>query len=187
MKRYSISVLFALLILRTSAFAEVYKYTNKQGVVTYTTSKPTESAKPAVLPNIMREKKTAGPVTLGLSCTSHGGINCQAGPDEDGSVICLDGFKNAVARFKFRCSSTKLSVVELEPAADQLSVWVRNEKDVTAENVRISMLLPDGQTVTAQGPETVQPSELAEYKFSSLAQDQAYSAAQVNMQCSNCG
>ncbi len=36
------------------------------------------------------------PTTLASgACSSHVGVDCSAGPDKDGSVICLDGWKNS--------------------------------------------------------------------------------------------
>lgn len=29
------------------------------------------------------------------ACMGHGGVNCAAGPDTDGSVICVDGWRNS--------------------------------------------------------------------------------------------
>ena len=36
------------------------------------------------------------------ACSSHAGVNCGAGPDSDGSVICSDGFRDDPARYDCR-------------------------------------------------------------------------------------
>lgn len=36
------------------------------------------------------------------ACSGHGGVNCAAGPDSDGSVICNDGWRDSSVRY--RCS-----------------------------------------------------------------------------------
>lgn len=37
------------------------------------------------------------------ACSSHQGVNCAAGPDSDGSVICNDGWRNSTV--KYSCHS----------------------------------------------------------------------------------
>lgn len=33
-------------------------------------------------------------------CASHGGVDCNYGPDHDGSIVCKDGYKNSQINFK---------------------------------------------------------------------------------------
>lgn len=35
------------------------------------------------------------------ACGEHGGVNCPAGPDADGSVICADGYRDT--SLKYQC------------------------------------------------------------------------------------
>ncbi|MDH5478604.1 MAG: hypothetical protein OEY50_09755 [Nitrospinota bacterium] len=35
------------------------------------------------------------------ACSEHGGVNCSAGPDNDASVICNDGYKDS--SIKYNC------------------------------------------------------------------------------------
>ncbi len=37
------------------------------------------------------------------ACSSHNGVNCAAGPDSDGSVICNDGWRNSSVAFCAVC------------------------------------------------------------------------------------
>lgn len=34
------------------------------------------------------------------ACSGHGGVNCSAGPDSDGSVICVDGFRDSSVQYQ---------------------------------------------------------------------------------------
>lgn len=36
------------------------------------------------------------------ACSNHGGVNCSAGPDTDGSVICNDGWKDSTITYRCR-------------------------------------------------------------------------------------
>lgn len=171
----------------TPVEGQVYKWIDQDGVANYSSIKPNEAATPAELPPIVREKATADPIKLSFSCSSHGGINCAAGPDQDGSVICLDGFRDAMTRFKFRCVSTQLTALEIEKAQDHLSVWVRNEKQVEAVEVAIQMTLPTGEAIVAEGPSAIAPSELVEFTFKGIDLDQVYTLAQIQPTCRNCG
>jgi hypothetical protein len=156
----------------TPVEGQVYKWIDQDGVANYSSIKPNEAATPAELPPIVREKATADPIKLSFSCSSHGGINCAAGPDQDGSVICLDGFRDAL---------------EIEKAQDHLSVWVRNEKQVEAVEVAIQMTLPTGKAIVAEGPSAIAPSELVEFTFKGIDLDQVYTLAQIQPTCRNCG
>ena len=37
------------------------------------------------------------------ACSSHDGVNCGAGPDSDGSVICNDGWRNSSLAYSQVC------------------------------------------------------------------------------------
>lgn len=178
---------FPLVTCLSAVEAQVYKWTDQDGVTNYSSVKPHEAATPAELPPIVREKVTADPIKLSFSCSSHGGINCSAGPDQDGSVICLDGFRDAMTRFKFRCASTQLTALEIEKMEDHLSVWVRNEKQIEAVEVAIQMTLPTGEAIIAEGPSAIAPSELVEFTFRGIDLEQVYTLAQIQPTCRNCG
>jgi hypothetical protein len=175
--------------LSVRAESKVYKSVDKNGIPSYFSQKPNESAKPADLPPIMRERMGPKPIQLTSSCTSHGGISCENGIDTDGSVICSDGFKDAAARFQFRCEVTKLTMTEVSPPSvgGDLKVWIRNEKDIQAKDVSVSVKNADGALVTAEGPPQIAPSELAEYTFHNLQLNKAYSSEEVDISCANCG
>ena len=95
MFRAVLSLIFMILIsLPGIADQKIYKWVSPDGSVSYSTKKPKAEAEVAKLPPIMRAEVKIPENTL-ESCESHGGIDCQAGPDGDGSVICMDGFTAA--------------------------------------------------------------------------------------------
>lgn len=172
--------------------SDVYRWLDKDGVVHFSTTKPSPDAKPADLPPIMRERY---PVSLNIkaTCKNHGGIDCQQGKDSDGSVVCGDGFKNSVERFQLRCTGAKIKTTEIDTDKDDgsISVWVRNEKDVEAKNVSVSIPSKDSngekQLLEGKGPETISPMELAEYKFNNIPNKNKLTTDKVETSCSNCG
>ena len=38
------------------------------------------------------------------ACLDHGGVNCGAGPDIDGSVVCADNYRNSDVAYTDACS-----------------------------------------------------------------------------------
>lgn len=177
--------------LPCSAFgAPVYKVTEKDGSITYTSKAPSKDAKPAKLPEIMRGEVKLVEQKL-LTCDKHGGVNCQAGPDSDGSVICLDGFKNAAARFRFTCNSPKLEITDISETSPQggFTVFVRNSKSVAAQKPILLYTTRDGKEVKIAGPETIDPFGVAEFQFAPVegtAAAERPTIADLNLTCANC-
>lgn len=148
-----------------SASAEgVFTWEDESGVLHFSSSKDTEKAQLADLPPIMRGEVKLAPVPL-VSCKEHGGIDCQAGSDSDGSVICLDGFKNATARFRFSCNSPRLKVVELIDEEEGLppKVLVRNSNSVPAKTPVISYRAESGEELSFSGPAEIAPYGVGEF------------------------
>ena len=126
------------------------------------------------------------------SCSSHGGINCQSGPDRDGSVICFDGFKAAAARFKFNCSSPNLKIAEVgeRDKTGAFSVFVRNPSSIKAGGVNV-MYKPEDQSPERklEGPGEIDPFGLAEYRFDAKPPTLSWervTIAQIDLTCANC-
>ncbi len=48
------------------------------------------------------------------ACSGHGGVDCSAGADTDGSVICIDGWKNSSVQYNtmVKCGFSSTTVVE---------------------------------------------------------------------------
>ena len=152
------------LIISVSSFAErIYKHVDDKGNVTFSTKPPFQGAKPAKLPEITKgEMKLVGnPLE---TCSNHGGIDCNAGPSPSGSVICLDGYTRAAARYVFSCSSAKLEIAQVgDPATeDGFSVMIRNLKSVKAENPELH-LKRDGEEITLIGPSEIEGYGVGEF------------------------
>jgi hypothetical protein len=193
---YSVFILTTISVLMLASaqldaqsHGQVYRWTDAAGNPIYSSTQPDASVKPADLPPIMREKMSGTPLQLTASCTTHGGISCEKGADADGSVICADDFRDASARFQFRCAVTKLSLAELAPVTPEgeLKVWVRNERDIQAEGVEISVTSPGGERMKAEGPAEIAASELAEYTFRGVKDVSEISKEKMVIACANCG
>ncbi len=191
MLKYTLGFTSLILTLASAALAApVYKVTDKDGNITYTSKAPSKGAKPAQLPEIMRGEVKLVDQKL-VTCDKHGGVNCQAGPDHDGSVICLDGYKEASTRFRFSCNSPKLEITDIsEPSSEgKFTVFVRNTKSVAAQKPIVLYKTRDGKEVKITGPETIDPFGVAEFQYS--AGDGKIIAARptladLNLACANC-
>jgi len=177
----------------TAQADNVYRWVDKDGLVHYTSKPPTKDAKPADLPPLMREGTSGGKVAKVelMSCDKHGGVNCQAGADKDGSVICLDGFADASARFLFTCNSPKLQVSEISDIAPdgQFTVTVRNTKSVQADKPVVALNLPDGHKINLEGPGKIEPYGNVDFVFKpkgSAALTKKAKLEQIQVSCFNC-
>lgn len=179
--------------LTRPAKGQVYEWTDPRGVRHFSTEKRGDQFKKADLPPLHREKgskvsaKTGGVAGKALAgCHDHGGINCQAGPDGDGSVICVDGFKDAAAPFRFFCFMPKLAVSEVMPGKDAgtFKVLVRNESGVAATKPII--FLPSSFGLPSiTGPDSIAPREVGEFLVSGIAS--VPSSGDISITCQNCG
>jgi hypothetical protein len=192
---------FLLPLVATVALAElaaaspVYKWEDDKGVVHYASSPKSKAAKPAELAPIMRGEMKLAQAKI-TSCDKHGGIDCRAGADSDGSVVCSDGFKGATARYRFSCSTPKLDLADIStPGADgAFSVFVRNSRSVIAKGPTVSVKLGDGKELSLTGPAEVEPYGMAEFQWKSdanapgtvLALNDKPDAGQITISCANC-
>ncbi|MEZ4754953.1 MAG: DUF4124 domain-containing protein [Bdellovibrionota bacterium] len=172
------------------AFAdEVYKWIDEHGVAHYTSTPPTADAKPAELPEISRGDVEISKKLL-KTCKKHGGIDCDAGADADGSVICYDGFKDAAARYTMSCSSPKLEVSDVSEIQNDgsFSVFIRNSRSVAAEGMKV-YFKPDNEEYKLLGPDRVDAFGVAEYFWKDdpgiPLLDQPKSN-QIRIACDNC-
>ena len=180
----------SLLISATAQATPVYRWQDKDGKMHYSSSAPSSDAKPANLPEIGRGDVKLTELKL-ESCVSHGGINCQAGADADGSVICVDGFKEAAARYRFSCNSPKLEISNISgiSANSEFSVTVRNANSVLAVNVALTYHPEGDQVFILSGPREIEPFGLGQYSFgpnSSLPVQKKVTVAELDLTCANC-
>jgi hypothetical protein len=184
---------FAALSYSTSVFADpVYKVMGPDGSPIFTTEKPSANAKPADLPPINKGDMALPKIEL-VTCDQYGGIDCTAGPDSDGSVICYSGFKGATNRFRFSCNMPKLEVTEITPFNEQnaFSVFIRNEKSVIAQDPEIYFETPAGKRERLIGPKQIDAFGLEEYIFKSknpqdFLPNEKVTIAQITVSCMNC-
>lgn len=179
-----------LAYLPAASADSIYKSTDKDGRVRYSTRAPSADAKPADLPEIMRGEVKLVDQKL-VSCDKHGGVNCQAGADSDGSVICLDGFRESSARFRFTCSTPKLEVSDVsETDVDGgFTVFIRNSKSVDALSPMISVKTKDGAELRLKGPDKIAAFAVAEFQFKPESVEKQIprpNFAEVMIACKNC-
>ncbi len=179
-----------LIILSSLANAEVYKWTDSNGTVHFSTTKKVQNAKVANLPQITKGEIKLGHLKL-VSCDSHGGVDCEAGPSDTGSVICMDGFTQSSAIYRFTCNSPKLKITDVSDLdkSGLFSVTLRNAKSVIAKNTVVTMDIPQKGLVTLEGPKEIGAYGIGEFK---LPQQFASSviiqptAVDLEVDCANC-
>lgn len=182
--------IFASCLWIQDAFAQqVYKHVDADGRVHYSSKPPHAGAEPAKLPQLTRLKESET-VELLQTCDQHGGINCQAGADADGSVICFDGFTDASARFNFSCSTARLKVADVKIAeSGALKVMVRNTRSVVAENPNVKISVGSNIEVTLMGPDKIEAYGVGEFSFDDLENQLVgvnVTRQNVQITCSNC-
>ena len=192
----AVSILLATLAVLAAPPAvdsQVYKTIDKDGQVHYSSVPPQKGAKPAELPKIMRAEVKLTEKRI-ETCERHGGVNCQAGADQDGSVICYDGFTDATARFRFSCSTAKLEITEVSNLSESggFTVFVRNSKSVKAAESAVIFKPQGKKEVKLLGPTEIEPFGVAEFvyeppkgKEESLALSKP-SLAELDVVCANC-
>jgi Domain of unknown function (DUF4124) len=190
-----VTAVAAALLLATppAAKCQVYKTVDKDGNVQYTSKPPKKGAKPAELPKIMRAEVRLTEKRL-ETCDKHGGVNCQAGADKDGSVICYDGFTEASARFRFTCSTAKLEISDVSEVTESggFTVFVRNSKSVKASESALIYKPQGAPEVKLNGPTEVEPFGIAEFTYEPPKGKQESLAlskpglAELDVVCANC-
>ena len=198
----------------------IYRWQDESGKVYYSDNPRSMEDKPAQLPPLTKDsidqKIDRIRAETPANCEKHGGIDCAKGPDEDGSVVCLDGFEDAVLPFRFRCLESRLEAdflllfPEGEPRRVErqknvssllehewpigLSIRVRNLSAVEAFGVQAEFIIPGipRKYLHAEGPAKIAPYGLAEYSIPLTGVDLPPTAEQWNglkyrLGCTNCG
>lgn len=190
-----VNIIFLLLTSSSIQAQEIYTWKDSSGVTHYSSKAQQKNAKTATLAPITRAEVKLSMKDLqpskDLTCDKHGGINCQAGPDKDGSVVCFDDYREATARFKFTCSAPKLRITDIGKvdAEGNIKVFVRNANAVVAQKPTIWFKLKDAQPVQLQGPETIGAFEIAEFIFNSGNKNSFMEVPKVSelvLSCANC-
>ena len=105
-------VLTLMSISGAAAADPIYRHVDASGRVTYGNTPVEPGAKPADLPKVQKEnftqKVSAIEQAIPETCDKHGGVDCSQGADADGSVICLDGFRNVHQTYEEMCTTAAL-------------------------------------------------------------------------------
>lgn len=164
-----------LLFSTTLAQEKIYKWTDKQGKVHFSNSQTMLEQKEAELPVIQKEniesKINRLKQNTPASCENHGGLDCASGKDfSDGSVICIDSFRDSIQPFDFYCTEAKLSentkVSEINEIAT-IEVSLRNESAIKARNIKVKYKLEEFRKIEVEltGPNDIEPFGLETYSF----------------------
>ena len=183
MKRLRLLISISVCLNGMAGLAEepsIFKWTDEAGRVHYSTSASHPEAAPASLPAIGREdidsKISELRSNTPITCDSRGGVNCAAGADDDGSVVCADGFRDAEQRFRFACLEARLQAGRPElvygrnlqdkvNAPPSLRVVLRNLAGVKAEGIEVSFTGAGLKgRLNAVGPQSIDPFGLGEYE-----------------------
>lgn len=182
-------ILVALLLLSTQlALAEeIYRHVAPDGSISYSSTPPNQSSQPIELAPLQRESVDSRIKELKAktptNCSAHGGIDCSQGTDADGSVICTDGFRDAVLPYRFSCVEANLSVQQFSIDSEEgqkpvrklldqsfvqkprkFRLLLRNRSAAKAENISVSFSLNREKVFAADGPNELPAYGLAEYE-----------------------
>lgn len=171
-----------------NSHAQVYSWTDSKGVRHFSDSPQgaPAHATPSQLAPILRGSISI-PSAARRSCGSHGGVDCARGPDNDGSVVCADGFREATLRFAFECTSARLEVVELvrEPETESLVVYIRNQAQISAQRVVVAMR-KGIQFESLTGPPIIEGHGMEGYRLKLSSGVRAPTAGDIKITCDNC-
>ncbi len=173
----------------------VYQHTDSSGRTIYSTEKPSNGkATVAALPTIGRWK----PLELNIAdatCDKHGGLACDSGADDDGSVVCLDGYRDAVVRYSEVCQQAKLELLSApERYADittQIKATVRNNSAAPATGVLVSFIINKfDPPLIFDGPAKIEPYSVADFTVKTTLEEVPHyrklAVADVSLECGNC-
>ena len=183
--------------------AQVYKWVDSDGTTHYSTTPPSKDAAPAMLPPIIKEAVSLPKATPSsapaATCDTHHGVNCDVGPDTDGSVICYDGFRDAATQFKVSCLTAKLEFVEVSPVRTDgsFTVTIRNRRNVGATGVEIFYQNELGKKIKLKGLDSVDSLGTGEFIFvpttkervpkGELGSIDTVRPGNIAITCANCG
>ncbi|MCC6932791.1 MAG: DUF4124 domain-containing protein [Deltaproteobacteria bacterium] len=196
----------------------IYQHTDEKGRVVYSNKPASDFEENIALPEITKENlderiediKKATP----LNCENHGGVSCSLGEDQDGSVICLDGFREAEEKFIVLCTNAKLKIVslylkneegkviELDERANfvqqvkttntvALLVSIYNATGVEARDVEVKIRERRIEYLQASGLMNIKSYEVQDYLFPvsgllKIAKLKNITRGMIHLSCRNC-
>ncbi len=207
----------SVILLHASASADpIYKWTDEAGNTYYSTTPDDPGAKKSELPKLARENIDSKIRELKAetppSCDKHGGVDCSRNADTDGSVICLDGYREAKLPFRFECMEAKLKSELLvkfgekdeiikhssemrnkiaDQSISELFLSVRNMSGIKASGIRAELRIPSRPPIPIEGPQEIDAFGQADYilpavNFSGVPLWQI-ERARYRIWCENCG
>jgi hypothetical protein len=170
----------------------IFTWTDAEGRTHYSSRKAADDAKVADLPDINKIEFPDISQPKLQSCATHGGIDCSVGPDADGSVVCYDGFREAITPFALHCTNAMLRISEVSTpdSTGAFHVFIRNNSSVTAKSVEVSYTMRDGNLFLLQGAREIEENGFAEFVFSPPMDvpfiEKEIQLSQLEIRCGNC-
>lgn len=177
-----------------SSAEPIYRGVDAAGRTIYSSSKPAKNSVVAALPTIGKWQPRTNTIS-DATCEKHGGVSCEQGADADGSVVCLDGYHDALSKFKELCQLAKLNVLAApERPADNvlsLTVTVKNESAAPANQVLVSFIINKfDPPLLFSGPDKIEPYSVADYAVKTTVDEvplyRKLSVSDVSVECGNC-
>lgn len=174
---HKLALIIAIIFLSSQAIAQdkIYKWTDSKGKVHFSNSPTEENQSEVNLPIIEHENLSQKIQQIRqntpANCEKHGGLDCSQGKDlSDGSVICLDGFKDSILPYDFNCLEAKLAAttkVKEEKDIASIEVSVRNESPIKARNINVKYKLEAFRKIEVEltGASEIEPYGLENYLF----------------------
>ena len=213
---FLVFILFHFISLAESE--EVFKWKDSKGDEYYSAKPRSPEDVPLRLPEIKKENldERIKKIKEGTpnNCEQHGGIDCFKKADSDGSVICLDGYRDSLLPFRFFCVEARLNsdlflVFLNEPKQVKhklnldgqtlsrkvfaLKVAIRNLTPVEAFGIKVSIFIPGkgdkAIEATAEGADVIEPYGFSEYVWNISSQTlnkEQLRRASFRVFCSNC-
>jgi len=135
------------------------------------------------------------------TCMNSGGINCEVGPDKDGTVICADGSKDSEELFEIACKEVRLISTLIIPEGISnkmqmnvpIKVDIRNESSMAAKNISVKISFPASLAseervhLNLEGPKEIPGFGIAQYTYTGkLIDNRIAKRGNVNISCDNC-
>jgi hypothetical protein len=193
MKFIFIFLLTIFSFLSESYAQSIYIEKKPDGSTVYTDKpKNPDLAVQKQLPQIPRYEPSNIPIQKIESCSIHGGNDCLAGPDTDGSIICSDGYKESRARYNFLCKQAKLTVENFVVSDDgsKINFSIRNRGEVGAYNIVVYFKQNGLLKSTSQQIEKLDAFGAVEIEFNHLKlldKSIPYLVDNISISCNNCG
>ncbi len=204
----SVSIfIFSLFILSCSTNAEpISTWIDEDGVRHFSTIEPSQIAETAELPDIKKydgdSRIQALKEVAKKTCLNRGGVDCEAGATETGTVICADGFRGSVEKYEGSCTEIRLISTLNVPEAGKpdkrflsvpIKVSVRNESRIEATDVSVRSSFPESLSsdnrfeLLLEGPDTIPPFEIAHYTYTGKMLDARIARrGNVKVSCKEC-